>query len=91
MFDRRSSSERFRMAVRKLGWKSSGGNEDTTQELGLIFHIPHIAATQHVEDSSKFSTGVESFQADNGTDWSGVLNAWLDACESSAKVPFCCQ
>jgi hypothetical protein len=83
MFDRRSASENFRRAVGKL--VGSKGNSGSIQELALMFRIPLIADIK-IDDDAKLPGNVETFQADNGADWSSVLNGWLDACEASAKV-----
>lgn len=90
MFDRRSASEKFRLAVRNIS-SNSNQNVDPIQVLASIFRITPIksATTTTTTTSDMYSNNkanLESFQAVNGTDWSSVLNPWLDVCEASAKV-----
>lgn len=97
MFDRRSASEKFRLAVRNLGSNRNSfnaqpsNNVDPIPVLASIFRIiptntPTSATTSQPDTDSNNKANHESFQADNGTDWSSVLNPWLDVCEASAKV-----
>lgn len=76
MFDRQSEKDRFRVAVFKLG-------RGDPYALAKILPIPPVSPQKR--DESK-STRQESLLDDTGTDWSGVLNSWLDACEASAGV-----
>ena len=78
MFDYRAAKEDFRAAVHKL---TSRGDPHS---LAAILQVPPVSPNKR--EGSKSSASQEILQADNGTDWSGVFNAWLDACEASAGV-----
>jgi hypothetical protein len=97
MFDRRNASEKFRLAVRNVILKVGNGSNQSTDpitELASIFRITLCPTTSTsnttapLEDDHQKSavSSMESFQAENGTDWSSVLNPWLDVCEASVKV-----
>ncbi len=90
MFDRRSASEKFRLAVRNLSSQSRlASAADPIPVLASIFRITLITSTTASGDNSNnVKENSESFQAENGTDWSSVLNPWLDVCEASSKVRF---
>jgi hypothetical protein len=77
MFDRQSAKDTFRSAVHKLG----GGDP---YALAKLLQIPPVSPLRR--DDSKQLARPESLLDVNGTDWSGVLNAWLDVCEASAGV-----
>lgn len=78
MLDRRAAKEAFRTAVQKLSYQGD------PYALAKILRIPpvnnQVAAAANSKPSSK-----ESLQ-ENGTDWSAVLNAWLEACEAADGV-----
>ena len=90
MFDRRSASEKFRLAVRNLSSPSRlASAADPIPPLASIFRITLITSTTASDDNgNNVKTNAESFQAENGTDWSSVLNPWLDACDASSKVRY---
>jgi hypothetical protein len=76
MFDPSFAKEAFRAAVQKL-------SRGDPYALAKIFQVPPVALNKS-EGSN--SASQESLQDENGTDWSGVLSSWLDACEASAVV-----
>lgn len=80
MFDRRSKSAEFRTAVNKV-------YRGDPFPLAAALRVPPPSPSKR-EKSSSSKKKLESFQADNGTDWSAVLNAWLDACEASDAVRY---
>ena len=86
MFDRRSASEKFRLAVRNIGSNNNNNNRnvDPIPVLASIFRI--TPATTKSDNDTNNKANHEFFQADNGTDWSSVINPWLDVCEASTKV-----
>lgn len=79
MFDRRSATEVFRAAVYKL-------TRGDPHALANILQVPTVSPHKVEASSSSSTASQQSLQSENGTDWSGVLNAWLDACEASAEV-----
>jgi hypothetical protein len=103
MFDRRSASEKFRLAVRNLGSNQNHSNNnhhndrniDPISVLASIFRITLATSSSTTtttttatlsDNDHNYKANSESFVADNGTDWSSILNPWLDVCETSAKV-----
>jgi len=73
MIDRRSKKEELRAAL----------SSRDPYVVASVLLVPPIADTQGNEP--KRTKNEESLQ-DNGSDWSAVLNNWLDACEAAQAV-----
>jgi hypothetical protein len=80
MFDRRTGTKNFRMAIGQL-------DRGEPYALAKTLRLPLVASDQRVGSSSSSSqNGQESLRSSNGTDWSAVLNAWLDASQAAHDV-----
>jgi hypothetical protein len=73
MIDRRSKTEEFRSAIRARD----------PSYLAALLKLGPVASTKHANPPRK---GVSENLKENGTDWSGVLSAWLDASEAAEAV-----
>ena len=76
MSSRRSMVEEFRSAVRARD----------PFVLAAVLKLPPVAGTKTAKAPAK--KGSEQLK-ENGTDWSGVLSAWLDAWQAAESVRFC--
>ena len=83
MFDRRRCAQQFRDAVMYLG--SSRASQDSTQKFAILFRIPTLAANRSTKEE-KTSNHPEICPVENGIDWNGVLNSWLEVYEAAEKV-----
>jgi hypothetical protein len=73
MFDRRAKKAEFRAAVR---------SRDVYDLAALFKSMAPVAAIQQQQEPSQQQDSLQ----ENGTDWSGVLTAWLNACEAAEAV-----
>jgi hypothetical protein len=92
MFDRRSAIEKFRLAVQNFSSNCNSTNDAPIQILASIFRIapatesPTATTSSDNNDSKGNKVNSEAYVSANGTDWSSVVNPWLDVCEASTKV-----
>jgi hypothetical protein len=78
MFDRRAAKETFRAAL-------AGISRGNPHSLAKVIQVPNVAAVKS-DATGSIKPNPEVLKSENGTDWSGILNSWLDACEASARV-----
>lgn len=79
MFDRQAAKVRFRQALSDL----TRGNP---QSLAQILRISPVSRVKTQSTGERTDKVQETIKSENGTDWSGILNTWLDICEASAEV-----
>ena len=77
MFERNAVVKTFRSAVKKL-------DQGDPYALATILQLPPVSPNKR--ERERRSTKQESLRSKSGTDWSSVLNDWIDANEASFNV-----
>lgn len=77
MFDRDAAVASFQRALTKL-------DRGDPRAIATVLEIPAVSTTK--QTSQRKSDYQKTLKSSSGTDWSGVLNFWLGACEAAEKV-----
>ena len=77
MFDSDAAIASFQRALAKF-------DRGDPRAIAQVLEIPAVSPNK--QRSKTKSDYRQSLKSSSGTDWSGVLNSWLGACEAADKV-----